>query len=185
MNGETESPTSPTSANNESSTSTRNKFELKQNALDAFETSLGLPKLNLEEDECEYVEMSPEEILKMDWDGCSKVAAGLSNYGIYIQRILNKQKSYLNYIESKINMMIANELNSYEGYYSQEQRRAVAIVNNSYAKEWELMRMNHKMKVDLLDGLVYQINQKIRIVSDIQNGKHKLLTGSNINPNRY
>jgi hypothetical protein len=127
---------------------------------------LGLPALSTNINECESLTLSGEDISGLSSEDRDEHAANLAAYAIYIQRTLSKEKGLVRWLEAKINLSIADELNDYAGYYSHEQRRAVAVKGNAYAKELEEFRMNAQLKVDLLDGLTYQINQLCRVLQN-------------------
>jgi hypothetical protein len=134
----------------------------------SYENSIGLPPLPANNTDCSYLELTHEEISKMSAEQCGEAAGNIASYAIYIQRILNKERSILRWLEARINLEISPELNSYTGYYSNEHRRAVAITNNAYAKELEEMRITSQMKVDMLEGLPYQMNQLCKVLLEVQ-----------------
>lgn len=156
-----------------SSISARQRVEKRIEDIDVYEKRLGLPTLPKDHIECEHLNLKGSDIPKFTPEQCGGIAADLANYAIYIQRILSKEKGILRWLDSRIDMAIASELNSYTGYYSHAQRRAVAIVNNVYAKELEELKINSQLKVDLLDGLTYQINQLCRVFLDAQTNKRQ------------
>lgn len=132
--------------------------------LDEYENRLGLPPLPTSRDECEALSLTGEEISKLAPERRDEYAADLAAYAVYIQRTLSKERGLARWLEARINLAVAGDLQTYVGYYSHDQRRAVAILNNVYAKELEEFRINSQLKIDVLDGLVYQINQMSRIL---------------------
>jgi hypothetical protein len=150
------------------------KLESRQSDMQKFESNIGLYKFPAQIQECEQLTLTGEDIKMFTAEQCDEAAMDLANYSMYIQRVFNKEKSIVRWLEAKINLTIASELNSYEGYYSHEQRRYVAIVNNSYAKELEEFRINSQMKVDMLDGLNYQINQQCKVLLEAKYTKKQI-----------
>lgn len=150
----------------------KEEFSNKTAKLEEYEARLGLYKVPAKARECSLLTLTGEDIAKLNAEQCGEAATDLAAYGIYIQRTLGKERGLLNWLEGRINLEIANELNNYEGYYSGPQRRAVAIVNNAYAKELEEFRLNSQLKVDMLDGLTYQINQLTKVLLETQRVKH-------------
>ena len=163
MNGETESSTS----------AARNRLEKIKNKLDIFEKSVGLPPYNRDERTCEHLNLTSAVIRNFSADECGEVATDLASYAIYIQRTLNREQSYLKWLEAKIDLAVADELNDYSGYYSHEQRKYKAIVNNEYARELEEMRIQAQIKVSALAQLPFQINQLCRTLTEAQASKRR------------
>jgi hypothetical protein len=166
MNGETESSISATPIS-----LAVGRSKKRDNNIQNYEVKVGLPSLPENKDRCSWLEITGQEVSKMSPDELDEAATDLAAYGIYIQRTLSKERGILRWLDSRINLSIASELNNYTGYYSHDQRRAVAVVNNSYAKELEEMKINSQLKVDLLDGLTFQINQLCRVLLEAKNKK--------------
>ena len=110
-------------------------------------------------------------IKNMSAEECGELSVEISSYSIYIKKRINKEYAYVHWLESKINLSVANELNSYVGYYSNDQRRAVAIVNNEYAKQLEELRINSQAKIDIMAELPYYLNQLSQSVIKAQQEK--------------
>jgi hypothetical protein len=161
MNGETESLSLAVRRSN-----------TRDSNLYNYEEKVGLPHLPTEKEACQWLDLTGEDVSKMSPDECQEAAADLASYGFYIQRVLSKENGILRWLNSRINLSIASELNNYTGYYSHEQRRAVAIVNNLYAKELEEFRINSQLKVDMLEGLTFQINQLCRVLLEKKRSHH-------------
>lgn len=154
------------SGDNASQNMAKQKFDKKLENISQYEHKLGLTLLDSDRDECKWLNLAGKDIYEFTPDMCDEAATDLAAYGIFIQRQLNKERALMKWLEARINLSIASELNSYEGYYSHEQRRAVAIINNAYAKELEELKINCQIKVEMLDGVTYQINQLCRVLLD-------------------
>lgn len=161
------------SGESEYSTLAKRRIEKRDGKIEEYENNLGLPSLPDRKNECRYLKLNGEEISRFTPEQCGEAAAELAVYGVYIQRKLSRERGILRWLESRIDLAIASELNSYEGYYSHSQRRSVAIVGNNYARELEEFRINSQLKVDILDGLTYQINQLCRVLLESQNAKRQ------------
>src|SRR5688572_18605984 len=142
----------------ESQTLAEKRVEEKRTQIQNYEKRLGLPVLRSNKDECEALNLSGEDISKLTPEQRDEYSGDLASYAIYIQRTLAKEKGMARWLEARINLTVAPELNDYTGYYSHDQRRAIAIKGNAYAKELEEIRMTTQLKVDILEGLTYQIN---------------------------
>lgn len=156
------------------------RFNRVKRKLEEFSQDIGFPADGAGASQ-EIMEISGADFRKMTAEQCEEVVVDLANYALHVRRTLNRETAYSQWLASKINMAIADELNQYEGYYSQEQRRAKAIVNNAYAKELEELRINTEMKIAVLAELPFQINQLCRVASDVRNGKRQ----SHTNGHRY
>jgi len=149
-------------------TKTFNKLNQKS---DQFDNLIGFPAHPSTIKTCDYLSITREFVKKLSPEDCVEIATELASYGIYIQRTLSKHLSHLHWIESKINLAIASQLNNFQGYYSFEQRKTMAILDNEYARQLEELRINTQVKVDMLSQIPYQINQLVRTLIEIQNTK--------------
>jgi hypothetical protein len=143
------------------------RLQKKANDLDNLEKDLELVNNPL-------LDLSREDIHRLSSEECGEISYDISTFGFNVQRVLNRQLSYLHWLESKISLAIAGELQSYEGYYSFDQRKAVAIINNQYAKQLEDLRISVQMKVDTLSSLPFQINQISKCLIETQISKRHI-----------
>lgn len=141
-------------------------LEKKVEELNQWENKLGLP-------DQPFLEICQEDLAKLSAEQTGELAGEVSLYGILLQKEVSKQTAFASFLEDKIKLAIANELNSYEGYYNAEQRKYVAIANNEYAKKMEEIRINTKLKVDLLSSLPYQLNQFQKSLIELQQTKRQ------------
>lgn len=147
------------------------KFNIKIEQISKYEHKLGLTPLDSDRNQCKWLNLAGKDIVGFTAEQCDEASTDLAAYAVFIHRQLNKERALMKWLEARINLAIASELNSYEGYYSHEQRRAVAIVNNAYAKELEEFKINSQIKVEMLDGLTYQINQLVRVLLETKFSK--------------
>ena len=161
------------SGEKEYSTLANKKLQDVTSKVNEYESNIGLPRIPDEKNECEFLNLTGEQISKYTPEQCNIAAGELASYSIYIHRRISRERGILRWLESRIDLAIASELNSYQGYYSHSQRRSVAIVGNDYAKELEEFRIKSQLKVDILDGLTYHINQLCRVLLDSQNVKRQ------------
>jgi hypothetical protein len=159
------------SGENGSLTWASQKADAKRDDMFAYEKRVGLPKLPDQYHECKHLELTGETISKFSPEQCIEAATELSSYGVFIQRTLSKEKGMLRWLNSRIDQSIAQDIQEYIGYYSHEQRRAMAIVNNESAKALEELRLNSQLKVDMLEGLTFQINQLCRVLLESNSQK--------------
>jgi hypothetical protein len=155
-----------------SSALARQRFDERKAKMVTYEKSLGLPELacNVNED-FDLLNISGADARAMNVDELDESMTDLTAYGVCIQRSLNKERALMKWLDSKIELAIANELNNYSGYYSHVQRRAVSVVNNAYAKELEELKIATQVRVEMLEGLPYQINQLCRMLGEIKSTK--------------
>lgn len=146
-------------------------FEKLQNKLDVFDESIGFPAHARNTRVCEYLELTRESLKKLSPEDCAEIAVDLSSYAIYVQRELSREISYLNWVESKLNLAVAPYLNNIQGYYSSDQRRSMAVMEDEYARQLENLRITLKVKVDALSQIPFQINQLVRTLLEVYNTK--------------
>jgi hypothetical protein len=136
-----------------------------------FERKMGLEKMEEKHGGEITLDLKGINVAGLSAEGCDELALELASYSLFVQRKLNKERATLKWLDARINLTIAPELNTYGGYYSHEQRRAVAINGNSYAKELEEIKISTQSKVDFLENLPYQINQLHRTILEAKNTK--------------
>ena len=79
-------------------------FNKLQDKLDNFDNSVGLPAHTRNNKVCDYINIRHNDLLKLTPEQCSEIALDLASYAIYIQRELSREISYLNWVESKIDL---------------------------------------------------------------------------------
>ena len=121
---------------------TKEQMDVVNNALDEYESTIGLPSLKspCEKQELEtYFSMNRDQIEKLSAEDCGQIAYRLSQFAFYIQRLHNREQARLTWANNKLSDSISSEINSFDKY------------------------MKHEMKVSLLK----KTNENVKAVADI------------------
>lgn len=103
--------------------------------INSFESNLGLPEnilINNTDEYKKYLSMDISQLEKLDIKDCANISYRLSQFALYIQRALNREKALARTIKNKINKIIAPRINQYSG--SWDLQRASAISDNDAAQ---------------------------------------------------
>lgn len=143
--------------------SVKDKFEEIENYLNKYEENLGLNSKK-------YLVLTDEQISRLMPCELDEYSADLANFGVFLQKEINKQTSKITFADSNIKRIVALEGNNYKTW-SYEERKNLVIQGNESAKEYEKFRVYSQMK---LDRLAY-LPTKLSILGDklerMANGK--------------
>lgn len=144
------------------------------NLLDEYENKLGLPKyeeMAFDDSELqEYLSMPRNVLEKYTPIMCAEVAYRLGQFAFYIQRSINRENARINWAESSIKEIIANEINNYKGYGYLE-KSLQAITNNSKAYSLNRIKTYAQQRSDRLSYLANSIKNLSDILMSIQRNK--------------
>jgi hypothetical protein len=134
--------------------------------LDEYESNIGIPKYkesSFDDKEFEqYFSMNRDVIEKQTPDDCIQISLRLAQYGLHIQRSLNREMARQNWSEELIKQVIADDINNYKGYgYIEKSQQAIKY--NEKANSLNKIRTFAKQRVDRLS----YIASSIKNLSDI------------------
>jgi hypothetical protein len=124
-----------------------------------FEHSLGLPENVLPGDSevKQLLNLPADAVEKMSSDECFRSAFILARYGLYLQRVVNREQAKARRAEENLKRLLAKEMPRIQAY-SYEERRALAVSNSDSAKEIEKERMAAQTKLELLAFLTKRVD---------------------------
>lgn len=125
--------------------------DLTMKTLDTFELRLGLPEnvLSDKEEYKKYLSMDISQLEKLDNKECANISYRLSQFSLYIQRSVNRQKALSRTLENKINSIIGPKINQYAGAWNMQ--RASAIADNDVTQQLNEQLIESQTKQDSLE----------------------------------
>jgi hypothetical protein len=141
--------------------------------LDEYETSIGLvPFINgySNPDAMKMMHMDRGQIEKLSPQDCASSALILNELSFHIQRAYNREIARVNWSESTIKSVVANEVQSYKGY-SYAERLEQAVKNNEHAMKLKKINIYAKQRADRLSFLASNVNNRADIFLAVQRSK--------------
>ena len=171
MSGKEESKTdkSPTMLPNPA----KEELEKWDKILDEYESSVGLPVFLKDYTNIEaqgFMHMDRKQIEKLSPQDCASAALILNELSFHVQRAYNREIARVNWSESSIKSVVANEVQSYKGYSYQE-RLEQAIKQNGSAAKLKKINVYARQRADRLSFLSSSINNRADIFLAVQRSK--------------
>jgi hypothetical protein len=138
--------------------------------LDEYESRTGLmPFLNdyTNTEAMHFLNMGRNQIEKLTPADCGAASLVLNELAFHIQRAYNREIARVNWSDSTIKSILANEVNNYKGY-SYAERLQQAIRGNSHARKLWKINLYAKQRADRLNFLSSSINNRVDIFLSIQ-----------------
>jgi hypothetical protein len=139
--------------------------------LDSFEQKIGLPPNTLDNiDEYKtYLSMNITQLDKLDIRDCANISYRLSQFSLYIQRSLNREKAKCKIIKNKINKIIAPNINQYSG--SWDLQRVSAIMDNDVSESLNEEFIESEAKQESLEYISSAIKELANHMKNLQFAK--------------
>lgn len=141
----------------------KEEMDLREKLLDEYEKNAGLPaniSPGVEAELQEYFTMNKDVIEKLTAERALSISIRLSQYSIYITRLLNKEKGRKVWATDELNRIIAKSINEYDKYMKSEYKVASIIQENAAAK--------------VLSDITTYANQRIERLNEIASGINSL-----------
>lgn len=126
--------------------------------LDQYEEKIGLviqPRIST------YLNITQEQMKAMSVEELEEAAFDLANYGIFLQKEMNKHTSRINWATSNMNPIIARECNNVKAY-SFEERKLSIIHNNEHTVKLEGIRVKSQLCYDRLNFM----NRRVDVLAE-------------------
>lgn len=157
-------------------TSASDQLNYWDKILDEYEVGLGLPKYEAgifnEQELNEYLSMDRNVLEKLSPEDCAQISYRLAQFGLHIQRTINRELARYNWSEESIKETIADEINNYKGYGYIE-KSSQAIKHNDKASSLNKIKKYAKQRSDRLSYIASSIKNLSDILLSIQKTKAK------------
>lgn len=145
----------------------------RDNILDEYENGIGIAKFQRpgEAEELErLIIMNRNELEGMDSASCGYIAYRLAQFAFHIQRAQNREVARISWAENEIELTIATELQSYNGYGYKE-KASQAIKGNSHASILNKIKVYAQQRADRLSYQATGLKNLADIMRSIQMNK--------------
>lgn len=157
-------------------TSASDQLNYWDKILDEYEVGLGLPKYEAgifnEQELNGYLSMDRNVLEKLSPEDCAQISYRLAQFGLHIQRTINRELARYNWSEESIKETIADEINNYKGYGYIE-KSSQAIKHNDKASSLNKIKKYAKQRSDRLSYIASSIKNLSDILLSIQKTKAK------------
>lgn len=140
--------------------------------LDEYEQAkhIKLPSINSPHIES-YLNMDREYIEALSKDQCNSIAIELTQYGLYIQRLYNREKARLSFCNNTINKAAATVWHNYSEYMKYDMKIYLIAQENPTVDKAIKIRNHAQIRLDDLDGLARIIEHMAGVISRSGYGK--------------
>jgi hypothetical protein len=132
-----------------------------EKALDEYEKQVGLPALQPMEAPS-YLTMPLEELRKKSPEELAEASFEINRYAWYIQRVINKNRSWERWAKSKLAEIAASLLPSIAGNYGYNEREAISKNTHPLCRQLNAFARKVGMELDRL----YYVPNDIRVIAD-------------------
>lgn len=116
------------------------------------EQHVGLPPSLYDNDAHRFLNMKIDEMRRLTPEQCGEGAFTLRKFAFHLQRSFNREIATVNAINSRIRQTVCKEVGQYKAP-SADERRDLAIRNNTHAYELQRLRDTHQARADRLNYL--------------------------------
>ena len=145
-------------------------------ALDDYEKNASLPGLRSpgnEEELNEYFTMDKEKIESFSSAQCGVVSFRLAQYALYVQRLINREKSHKLWAEAMLKEQLVPYNDSYGQYTKHEMKIELAAKENSFIYKLKHMIRYAEQRIQRLDGLAFNIEFMSKVIMNMKYSKGK------------
>jgi len=104
-----------------------------------------------------YFNMSESEINNLSPNESARIAVRLSQYAIFIQRVLNKDKARAQWLKWEIKKIIAPKINQYSGGWELQEQQA--ILDDEIAAKRQAQLFVVDARIESLNNISFAINR--------------------------
>lgn len=143
-----------------------------EDELDTFSRKNGMAGFiyNPMVDEC--LSLTYEQMSKMDREECCKRAYILAQYGLFIQKQINREAAKLSWLDENISRIVAKECDNYgDKFVKYEVKRDLVLANNTHAEELSTVARMCRAKMKDFEFIASNIKFMSSILIDLNSSK--------------
>lgn len=148
------------------------RMEKIDQVLAEYEKSIGLPDYKEQVDNEEitrYLNMSRNEMERLDPITCAEIAATLGALSFHIQRSLNRENARLNWAKSTIKEIICSKAHGYTGSWGNQDMQA--ILDNDVSRKLHEISKYCQQRIDRLTYLSNSLKNMSDLFVNLQRAK--------------
>jgi hypothetical protein len=143
-----------------------------EQVLDQYERSVGLTQYQETAQNTEverYLNMTREQMEKLDPESCAIAAITLSSFAFHLQRSCNREVARMNWADNVLKEMISGRETQYRG--SWESQFHQAIKEDNYAASVAKIKTYAKLRIDRLNYLSNSVKHLADLFTNMQRAK--------------
>lgn len=122
----------------------------------------------------DYLNMPEEVVQKLTSDACGEIAFTLSQYNLYIQKVLNQHRAMVKWADRNINYLIARDVEEHGGQYTPFEIKKIRAINeNPTAKELFTLKSLADNNVSILEDIPRRVESMIHSLKELANTRRK------------
>ena len=141
--------------------------------LDEYESQIGLEKYQEQFSKTEiaqqYLNMSRDQLEKMNIEQCAEGAYLLGSLSFHIQRTINREQSRLSWSKANIKEIISGKAHAYQGAWSNQDMQA--ILDNDVSRKLNEIAKYCQQRIDRLTYLATSIKNMSDLMINLQRAK--------------
>lgn len=146
------------------------KIEELRNKLYEYEKQIGFTVKSDNNEGIRLLTATRSELEKMSSEDCGYAAYALTQYVIYLQKMVNYEETTVNWCESAINFVVGKKISQYNAY-SFNEKRMLVINDDNFAKEVLRVQIAAKSKVDSMSFIINKVQGLANILVNLQQNK--------------
>lgn len=142
--------------------------------LDEYTKSLKL-NINLNPKIDEYLNLSFEQLRNLSYEDIAAINVIISGYAGYLQKEENRHKGKAAWAESIVQLTAADKVNNYKkDFQTYEERKLLCIIDNSYMKKMNELRIKAETRYNEIRDMAKQINKYSDAIKDLVLSKRRV-----------
>lgn len=148
------------------------RFRQKDESLEQYEESLGLPAFEFAENEVKrFLTLPFSALKKLDYEQCAEGVFVLEQFGFHLQRAVNREQSRIRWATESIDKMISGRLHQQPGFKFEE-RKLQAIRGDDAAQKLDAIRMEHQLKLDRILYVSNRVESVAKALTGLRQAKY-------------
>jgi hypothetical protein len=153
----------------------KQKLSKLDEILDELLKSYGIsPLTSANSDVTQLLSLSRLEVNKMTAEECSEASYMLRSFAFNLQKEYNREIARVHWANEQIDKVVCKEIEQFDKYAKYDQKRALAIANNSYAYRLNEISIYASARARRIESLADKASDIARAFNDISMSRRKV-----------
>lgn len=131
--------------------------------------------INVNPDMDKYLNFTLDQLKNMTYEDIAAINVIVAGYAIFLQKEENRHNAKAKWADNLIQLTAANKINSYkQDFQTYEERRMLCIVDNSYMKKMNELRIKAETRHNEISRMAQQINKYADAIKDLVLSKRRI-----------